>query len=290
MPFAESNDSRIHFSVHGGGAEVVVLIPGLGCRASEWGDRFLSSLTATMRVVCLDNRGVALSSTRVQTWTLSDMAADVCAVLDVLEVPSATIVGSSMGGLVAQTVAAESSSRAKRLALLSTGLRHGVYEMHLPRAEAITSLSPQPGLTASERQLRVLRALTAPGFADTHPDIIEQVAALRVESRIPGYVLNAHMEAMFSPNIPRHDSSAARPVMVIHGEDDPLIPIESGRLLANAILGARSAWLPACGHYPYLEKPLDCARLIETFIRETDCVTDRDPHQASATPDSAWKP
>src|SRR5690348_15088242 len=107
MPFATSNSAKIHYSVKGQAPRTLLLIMGLGGHASEWGDTFLDALAAHYRVLTMDNRGIAQSQTLVEKWSLEDMASDVLAVLDAVGCERTLLAGTSMGGMIAQLVAAE---------------------------------------------------------------------------------------------------------------------------------------------------------------------------------------
>src|SRR4051812_5140483 len=117
MPFANASGATIHYAAEGGGRDTVLLVMGLGGHASEWGSAFVADLASDHRVIRMDNRGVAQSRTTATTWTMEGMAADVIAVVDALGLPSVHLVGTSMGGMIAQLVAAHYPARVSRLVL-----------------------------------------------------------------------------------------------------------------------------------------------------------------------------
>jgi len=106
MPFAEATHATLDYSISGVGSETLVLVCGLGAHASEWGGPFRERLNERMRVVSLDNRAIGKSSTTLASWTMQDMAQDVLAVMDAAGVETAHVLGSSMGGMIAQCLAA----------------------------------------------------------------------------------------------------------------------------------------------------------------------------------------
>jgi 3-oxoadipate enol-lactonase len=266
MPFAESHSARLHYTVRGRGTQTVLLIPGFGCCAGEWGEEFLAYLARDLRVICMDNRGVGDSRSDTPNWRMEDMAADVCAVLNAAGIERAHIAGASMGGLIAQRIACTAPARAISLILISTSLPYCDPEVKPPNDEAIAAFCPQLGVSKRDRHLQLLRVLTSPGFVDRNPELIERLVETRVRARIAGTVVRTQGDAMFEGPYGMRASPLHVPVLVVHGEDDALTPIANGRGLAARCPGARTAWLARCGHYPYLERPLESARQIVDFV------------------------
>ena len=264
MPFANGHGATIHYTEEGGGRETVVLVMGLGGHATEWGSVFVADLARDHRVIRFDNRGVAQSTTTAQSWTLEDMADDVCAVLDALGASRAHIVGTSMGGMVAQLAAARHASRVDRLVLMAT--HFGGSDVVPPEPQAMAALGPMPGLSVAEQRRRGLRTLTSDGFADDHADLIEMLVAQRERNPTSGPVFNMQVHALLASDRSQLVSSIRAPTLVIHGDHDPLIPAENGRRLSERIPGAEFIVLPGCGHLPHLEKPTETASAIREFL------------------------
>src|SRR5262245_19886155 len=117
---AHRGDTSIHYSVRGDGPETVLLVMGLGGRASDWGERFPQALAGRYRVVTFDNHGTGSTPKPNAAYTLDDMAADTVAVLDAVSADKAHVVGLSMGGMIAQLLALHHEDRVRRIALVST--------------------------------------------------------------------------------------------------------------------------------------------------------------------------
>src|SRR5215831_18924731 len=94
---AKSGSVDLAYSIEGNGPETVLLIMGLGGRATDWATTFPSTLAQRYRVLRFDNRGIGGSPLVAGGYTLSDMARDAMAVLDDAGVDRAHIVGYSMG-------------------------------------------------------------------------------------------------------------------------------------------------------------------------------------------------
>jgi pimeloyl-ACP methyl ester carboxylesterase len=237
---------------------------GLGGHASEWGSAFVTDLASDHRVVRMDNRGIAQSQTTEASWTMLDMAADVVAVIDALGLPSVHLVGTSMGGMISQLVAAQYPSRVSRLVLMATSF--GGRESVPPEPKAAAVLAPPPGMSIGEQRRQGLRALTSDAFADDNSDLIELLVSQRERNPTSGPTFKAQWEAILLSDRSETVNTIRCPTLVIHGEDDPLVPVRNGHLLASRIAGAQLALLEGCGHLPHLERPEQSAKLIREFL------------------------
>lgn len=243
----------IAYRVSGEGAPLLLLM-GLGGRSSDWGEHFVSALAQSYRVITVDNRGTGASSApprgTVPSWTLRDFAADAVAVLDAEGVARAHVLGLSMGGMIAQTLALDHPSRVDRLILLSTHAGGPVQ----PRDPAVlAAFMPAKGTPMSEVMRGALRLITAPGYADAQPEAIEALVQAAEGAPTPKAVFGAQLQAIFTDDRRARLGAVQAPTLVIHGVEDPLIPVENGRELGELIPGARLCELPGVGHMPMWE-------------------------------------
>lgn len=252
----------------------VVLIMGLGAQMIAWEEELCAALAARGRyVVRFDNRDVGLS-TRLHgvkappLWTvmaraaagltteevpyrLRDMAADVVGLLDALGLASAHIVGLSMGGMIAQELAIGWPGRVRTL----TSIMSSTGEAGLPLARpaaAATLMTPLPKERGAyvAAAVEVLAVLAGAG----HP--LDRVRArARVErayDRAGGLYpagFQRQLTAILASGSRREALAAVRaPTLVIHGDDDPLVPLAAGEATARAIPGARLLVIPGMGH------------------------------------------
>ena len=225
----------------------IVMIMGLGASHAVWGDALVQGLEASgYRVVLLDNRDTG-GSTRFDDWgqptvwwqllkrqmgfevdapyTLNDMAADTVAVMDVLDINNAHIVGASMGGMIAQVVAAQYPQRTRSLvSIMSTT---GSPQLPPPSAEASESLlgvTTDDGAAAERRE-----AMVARGF---YPQS-----------------MGRQMMAVFKTG-DRSDAVATitAPTLVVHGAKDTLLPPPHGAHTAQLIAGSELVVYDSMGH------------------------------------------
>lgn len=121
MPLFDRPDGALHYESAGEG-EPVVFLPGLGFDGGAWGYQ-TAALKGDCLAIALDNRGSGHSFAPESGYSLPEMARDVVDLLDHLEIATASLVGMSLGGMIAQTVAAEYGNRVNRLALVTCAAR-----------------------------------------------------------------------------------------------------------------------------------------------------------------------
>lgn len=267
MAFAKSNDLRIAYSVEGSGDETILLVMGLGARSADWGREFPALLSEKYRVVRFDNRGTGASDKPSEAWTLEDMAKDAVAVLDAVGVERAHVLGISMGGMISQLVALGHPERVNRLVLLSTNF--GGPGIVRPSAELIALMySPPRGTSTEEIVRQAMQMITAPGFADAHPELIDELVGYARVQPTAKAVFATQLQAILSNDRSERVRDIRAPTLVIHGDLDPLIPHENGVRLADRIPGARLETLRGVGHVPSFEAPDVLAKLVLGFLSE----------------------
>ena len=238
----------------------LLLLNGYAATSLDWDPAFLDRLGEGWDVIAPDNRGMGGSDLGEGELTIAGMADDAIAVLDALGLERAAVAGWSMGGFVAQELAAGAPQRVSSLALMATD----------PGAEAERA-SPEVwaeltdhGGDPTEQARRLLGLLFPPDFARA---IFEQfgdvVAAAR--AALDPAALDAQERAMEAwheaPGLDRLEEIAL-PSVVITGELDRVIPPGNAELLAGAIPGAGSHALSGCGHALMAQQPARAAELI----------------------------
>jgi 3-oxoadipate enol-lactonase len=263
-----SGDVDVAYSVEGSGAKTVLLLMGLGGRALDWGVEFPAALAADYRVVRVDNRGVGASPKAGGGYELSDLARDAVAVLDALGVSQAHVIGISMGGMIAQLLAIEHAARVDRLVLMSTNF--GGPTVEPPHPDAMTLFDPATFLTRgkdpSEMFRHTLSIIAAPGFVERDAGAVASLLEnVRVQPTHPGAFM-AQLQAILMSDRSELVRTIRAPTLVLHGDQDRLIPASNGRALADEIPGARFALIEGCGHMPMWEKPRELSRLVKDFL------------------------
>jgi pimeloyl-ACP methyl ester carboxylesterase len=185
-------------------------------------------------------------------YDLGDMAADAAGLLDALGVEKAHIVGASMGGMIAQLVAADYPQ--KTLSLTSIMSSSGNRALPPPKPEALAVLNergpdPQADLEAYlAHSARSAQIIGSPGYPFDAAGHRERALADVKRSYYPAGFARQYAGVVASPDRRPKLAGIKAPSVVIHGADDPLVPVEAGRDTAENIPGAALKVIPGMGH------------------------------------------
>ena len=242
----------LHVEEHGAGSPLL-LIQGLGYAVWAWRNQ-LAPLGAQHRVIAFDNRGAGRSEKPPGPYTIDQLAADAARVLDERGLAGAAIVGLSMGGYIAQTVALSRPELVGRLVLVGTS--PGGRDAFPQPEETQRAWAAARGLPPEEFARATMRYSFAPGWTDAHPAEYESLLAARLEFPTPPDAWAAQYAACeeFLARGVRMEAIEA-PTLVVHGTLDRIVDPRNGNLLADRIPNARLLALPGCGHQVPLEAP-----------------------------------
>ena len=267
--------------------EPVLLIMGLGAQMTLWPIEFCEALVERgFHVIRYDNRDIGLSTKfdsagvpdiaalmmasfmgkqPQAAYNLDDMAADAVGLLDALNIPRAHIVGASMGGMIAQLVAATYPDRT--LSLTSIMSTTGNPAVPPARPEIMGVLTNRPAgndpaeITAF--MANAARMIGSPAYPADEARLRARVRADFERSYSPAGYLR-QMAAIIASGDRRPKLAAiTAPTLVIHGDADPLVPVEGGRDTADTISGATLKIIAGMGH----DLPLQLVNEIADAIR-----------------------
>jgi 3-oxoadipate enol-lactonase len=212
-------------------------------------------------VVTFDNRGTGLRSDEPARASIAELAEDALGEID----EPADIVGLSMGGYVALTIALTEASAVRSLVLAGTGAG-GPNRVRRPPhvAAAFTSALRLP---YDEFARQTMPYTFSPGWTEEHAERFEEILAARLERPTPFATIEAHAEACYAFYGPgcEVERIEAR-TLVIHGSDDLIVPVQNGRALAERLPNAAYVELPGRGHNLPLEDPQLFAELVLGFV------------------------
>jgi pimeloyl-ACP methyl ester carboxylesterase len=248
-------------------APPVLLIMGLGAQLIGWPDGFCDELVRRgLHVIRFDNRDVGQSTHLPRaplpnmaaslagdhssaSYTLSDMAGDAAGLLDVLGLDSVHVVGASMGGFIAQTLAIQHPRRVRSLTSImsSTGDR-AVGQPHPQVMALFASASPTNREEAMQRTLDAQRVLGSPGFAPDVEAIRDRAGRAYDRGFDPLGMARQAVAVLASGDRTSRLRSLDVPALVIHGAADPMCDVSGGRATAAAIPGAELVVLDGMGH------------------------------------------
>ena len=244
MPQAVNGGTSIHWEQQGAG-EPLVLLMGIGAPGAAWW-RLLRSLPPSLRVLTLDARGTGASGPVELGVGLEDLAQDVLCVLDAAGVERAHVLGSSLGGMVAQHLALEHRDRVASLLLASTSAqaRRGAPPWRLLAAGAA-----RPWLGAQRSAELLAETLHAPRTLRERPELVREDAERARAAPSSGRAVAAQLLAVAGHDVlARLGELRGLGVTVLHGAEDAVVAPARARELAAAIPGAELVIIEECGH------------------------------------------
>lgn len=269
----QANGLALEVEDTGGPARpAVLLVMGLGMQLTAWPAPLVEGLVeAGFRVVRFDNRDVGLSakldhlrppnllweSLKLRCglpvrapYRIHDLAADAIGVLDALGIAQAHVVGASMGGMVAQRMALAAPERLLSLtSLMSTS---SARRLPGPKPHVLQVLLSRPRDRSEravlEHAVRVFRIIGSPAYPLPEDELRARVlASIRRGYHPPGTARQLAAVAADSGRAAELAGIRAR-TLVLHGTDDPLVPLACGEDTARRIPGARLVTVPGMGH------------------------------------------
>jgi pimeloyl-ACP methyl ester carboxylesterase len=302
MAQIEANGITLEYEDHGNpGDPPILLVMGLGAQLTLWPIEFVEALVKRgFRVIRYDNRDIGLSHkfegakapgmaklmllsriglTPRVPYSLADMAADAVGLLDALKIDKAHVVGASMGGMIAQHIAFTYPDRV--LSLTSIMSTTGNRKLPAGSREALQVLTTRPSSTDEdvlvEHGIKVADAIGSPGYKSDPERLRERTRANIRRSFYP-----AGMPRQLAAIIADGDrrprlKDVKAPTLVIHGEDDPLVPLAGGKDTAENIPGAKLKTFPGMGHDLPLELVDEIADAVAEHARAAAPATTGSP-------------
>jgi len=291
------------------GAPAVLLIMGLGMPGIAWPDPFVDGLVAAgFRVIRFDNRdcghsskvgGARLPDLRLAivrallrrtvraAYTLDDMAADAVGLLDALGIERAHLVGASMGGMIAQNIAALYPQRVASLTSIMSSTGNPSVRVTLAKPRALRAIlsrpaSPRDAEALVEHYTRVFGVIGSPGFAVDAELLRHNLRRIVNRGVHPAGAARQLLAILASGDRRPLLNRVEAPTMVVHGSDDPLVPVAAGRDTAFHIPGSRLVIIRGMGHdLPPGVQPFLVERIVE-HCRGPVCAAGRSSHDTFA--------
>lgn len=250
----------------------ILLIQGLGTQMLGWPEAFCQALTQQgYFVIRFDNRDVGEStilscagkpnllkaylshSFKIPfnpAYRLEDMAVDCIALLDTLNIKTANIVGVSMGGMIAQWLAIKYPERVKTLTLLSSssGDRGLPWPSFKVRREMMRLEKPKTRDACIAKEMRMWQTLASPAYPPCIVELRRFVSRCYDRGYHPHGTLRQLVAIMIDQKRCAQLNKISASTLVIHGEDDPMLPIANGVNIYQRIAGAQLQRIAGMGH------------------------------------------
>lgn len=257
MAFARVNGVVLHHEVRGAADKpTIVFSNSLGTDFRIWDD-VAARLGERYRIVLYDKRGHGLSEATPGPYAMSDLVGDLAALLDHLGVGTAAVVGLSVGGLIAQGLAALHPERVSALVLMDTAHRIGTVDGWNTRIEAVR----RKGMAA------VADGILKGWFTEeyrTGAASFQGYRAMLLRNDVEGYA--GVCAALRDADLTESTRALKLPTLCIAGDKDPTTSPALMRATADLIAGASLAVVAGAGHIPCVERPRETADLIAGFL------------------------
>ncbi|MHA1671968.1 MAG: alpha/beta fold hydrolase [Promethearchaeota archaeon] len=272
MPKAKVNNIEVEYTTFGDpSAKPFLMVMGLGGQMISWDDRLIEEIVKRgFYVIVFDNRDSGLSTKfedacipdvmkaisaqmrgkKVEApYLLKDMANDAVGLLEYLDIEKAHICGSSMGGMIAQTIAINHPSRVLSL----TSIMSTTGDPELPQTKPIALkfiMTPAPKERGAyiEHLVEIWRNLWGSKFPYDEERIRKKAAMSFDRSFYPQGKARQNVAIIASGDRTEQLTSVKLLALIIHGKEDPLIPHEGAIATSKAILGAELMLVEGMGH------------------------------------------
>ncbi|MHA7856875.1 MAG: alpha/beta fold hydrolase [Henriciella sp.] len=274
MPSTKANGIEIAYETFGAETDpTVLMIMGLGGQLTMWPDKLVEDLVSGgYRVILFDNRDIGLShhhngekspsilrqiilrriGIKLKTpYDLSDMARDTLGLMDALKLKDVHLVGISMGGMIGQHVASMAPDRVKSLTAIMTTT--GNPKLPRPSGDVMKAMirrGPQPTSRDEiiNQSVATFGVIGTPGEDQNTNGMRDRIARSYDRNFNPAGVLRQMSAIVASGDFRKHTRSIKAPTLVVHGNADPLVPIEGGHDIAKLVHGARMEVMDGMGH------------------------------------------
>ena len=259
VPYVNSRGANIYWDEQGSGPPVL-LIMGLSFTHDMW-FRVLPALSQHYRTIYFDNRGMGRSDVPRGPYRMEVMAQDAASVLDAAGLAAAHVIGASMGGMIAQELALRHPKRVMSLMLGCTS--YGGLLARWPSFSHAPRNMPLNEDAQMSREFALIPMLYSPS---TSLDLIAEDMRVRASCRWSYRGFWGQFGGILMWHSYRRLPRIKAPTLVVHGEDDKLVPPANGRAVANRIPGARFELLPKAGHILMTDQAEACMRLMLEFL------------------------
>jgi 3-oxoadipate enol-lactonase/4-carboxymuconolactone decarboxylase len=254
--FVKVGDLAVHVRVDGPpGATPIMMLHSLGTNASVWESQ-AAALSSSFRIIRPDMRGHGLTTCTPGPYSMAQLAADVAGVMDALGVAKAHVAGISIGGMIAQALAAADPARVASLLLVDTAM--AIPPADSWTARAATVRAEGIGVIADA----VMARWVTPGFMAA-----PEAAGLRAMlERTPAEGYAAAAEAIAAADLTASTLALSVPALVVVGDQDLATPVTSADALHRAITGSSLVIIEGGAHIPTVEKPAEVTAALQNFL------------------------
>ncbi len=257
MNFTHANGIVLHYEDTGGNRPAIVFANSLGTDFRIW-DKVVAGLRPDYRIIRYDKRGHGLSEATPAPYAMTDHVNDLAAMLDELRVKSAIIVGLSVGGVIAQGLAAMRPDLVRGLVLSNTAHKIGTTESWNARIATVEGNGIE-SIADNVMKLWFTQAFRSPSNAE-----FVGCRAMLVRTPLAGYL--GTCAALRDSDLTESTRALKVPALCLVGDQDGSTPPDLVRSLADLIHGSQFRVIADAGHIPCVEQPAAVVALIRQFL------------------------
>ena len=267
---------RLAYSIYGDGPPLL-LIEGLGFASWMWFKQ-LPAFAERYQVVTFDNRGVGDSDKPNEPYSIAQMADEAAAVLEQLDLGPAHILGVSMGGMVAQELALQRPELVRGLVLACTTLG-GRAATPMSLSTMSSMLAVRQDLPPEEALLLNMKYLVSEAYFERAQDELRHIVTWRLANPTPREAWRRQWMAGAAHDAAGRASQIRAPTLVLHGDEDRVVPAENASATVERISNARLQVFQGGGHLFFIEQ---AARFNRAVLRFLDKLSAAEPERTHA--------
>ena len=247
----------------GGGSPPLLLIQGLGYARWGW-EPVLPGLAERFDVIQFDNRGIGESDAPAGPYSVAEMAVDAVRVLDEAGAERAHVVGTSLGGMIAQELALSHPDRVDRLVLACT--TPGGPSAHPMPPATVALLAEAATLEPAVALRRFVENALSPATVASRPEVVERILAHRHETAQPPAAWAAQAAAGATFDAYDRLAGLVAPTLVQHGTEDVVVDPRNADVLMRLLPDATLVLFPGAGHLYFWEEPEGFVGSVTSFL------------------------
>lgn len=253
----------LYYEVHGQG-QPLVLIPGFATGLWIWYEQ-IPELSKHYKTIIFDNRGVGRSDKATYPYSFEKMAEDIVNLLDLLKIKKAHILGASMGGFIAQTLALHYPEKVSSLILCCTSF--GGKNHVSPSTETLLAMSSFQDPNSEERVRKNLAFAFAEDFQIANPKEIEKITQLRLANPILGQAYLSQLQSAMTFDVQQELENIKVPTLIVTGDQDLIVPAQNSYNLAHKIKNSKLVVINGAGHSVFIESPAMFNQSVIDFLQ-----------------------
>jgi pimeloyl-ACP methyl ester carboxylesterase len=261
LPIIHVIDINIYYEIYGEGVPLV-MITGLAGDSNWWSREEIKAYSRYFKLIIFDNRGAGRTDKPKEEYSIDQFATDVLGLMDALKIEKAHILGTSMGGMIAQEIAINHPERVERLVLCST---HCGGNKKINPSQKVLDM-----MTSSNQNLidGIISLCFSKKIVEKYPIVISKFRKKISKTQIPpkSYILQLKSVDRFDAYSRLKQIIA--PTLILHGKEDLLIPVSNADIIASQIPNANVKILKQEGHWIFLPNWQKLMKIIVKFLAD----------------------